>query len=56
MISVLNCSLDGIAALQAVREPTTGTTEDFRCLVVNPVIARMLSRDRDEFSGTHGVS
>jgi len=54
LASVLNCSLDGIAALQAVREPTTGTIEDFRCLVVNPVIARMLNRDRDELVGRMG--
>ncbi|WP_071191425.1 diguanylate cyclase [Trichormus sp. NMC-1] len=49
--SVLNSSLDGIAALQAVRDPTTGDIEDFRCLVVNPVIARAFDRSREEMIG-----
>ena len=38
--SILNCSLDGVAALQAVRDPQTGNIEDFRCLVVNPIISK----------------
>jgi two-component system, cell cycle response regulator len=49
--SVLNSSLDGIAAMQAVREPTTGDIKDFRCLVVNPVIARAFGRRREEMIG-----
>lgn len=49
--SVLNSSLDGIAALQAVRNPATGDIEDFRCLVVNPVIARVFERSREEMIG-----
>ncbi|MFB2936088.1 diguanylate cyclase domain-containing protein [Aerosakkonemataceae cyanobacterium BLCC-F154] len=49
--SVLNSSLDGIAALQAVRNPETGNIEDFRCLVVNPVIARAFQRTREEMIG-----
>jgi two-component system, cell cycle response regulator len=49
--SVLNSSLDGIAALQAVRDPATGDIEDFRCLVVNPVIARAFDRSREEMIG-----
>jgi PAS domain-containing protein len=51
LASVLNSSLDGIAAMQAVREPTTGDIEDFRCLVVNPVISRALGRTREDMSG-----
>jgi two-component system, NtrC family, sensor kinase len=51
LASVLNSSLDGIAAMQAVREPTTGDIEDFRCLVVNPVISRSLGRTREDMSG-----
>ncbi|MFM2063362.1 MAG: hypothetical protein RLZZ507_3032 [Cyanobacteriota bacterium] len=49
--SVLNSSLDGIAALQAVRNPATGDIEDFRCLVVNPVIAKVFQRSREELIG-----
>ncbi len=55
LASVLNCSLDGIAAMQAVREPETGDIGDFRCLVVNPVIARILNRDRNELVGKMGL-
>ena len=51
LASVLNSSLDGIAAMQAVREPTTGDIEDFRCLVVNPVISRSFARTREDMSG-----
>ncbi|HYW20592.1 MAG TPA: diguanylate cyclase [Nodularia sp. (in: cyanobacteria)] len=49
--SVLNSSLDGIAALQAVRHPETGDIEDFRCLVVNPVIAKVFQRSREDMIG-----
>ncbi|MBD2388387.1 diguanylate cyclase domain-containing protein [Cylindrospermum sp. FACHB-282] len=51
LAGVLNSSLDGIAAMQAVREITTGNIEDFRCLVVNPVIARAFERSREEMIG-----
>ena len=49
--SILNSSLDGIAAMQAVRDPRTGDIEDFRCLVVNPVIARAFDSKRDDMIG-----
>jgi len=49
--SVLNTTLDGIAALQAVRASQTGEIEDFRCLVVNPVIAQAFNRSREELIG-----
>jgi DNA-binding response OmpR family regulator len=49
--SVLNSVSDGIAAVQSVREPTTGEITDFRCLVVNPVIARIFSRNREDLIG-----
>ena len=49
--SVLNSSLDGIAAMQAVRNSETGEIEDFRCLVVNPAIARAFGRTREEMIG-----
>ena len=51
LASVLNSALDGIAAMQAVRDPITGNIEDFRCLVVNPVISRVLNRSREELIG-----
>ncbi len=51
LASVLNSSLDGIAAMQAVRNHLTGEIEDFRCLVVNPVIARVFKRTREEMIG-----
>ena len=49
--SILNSALDGIAAMQAVRDPITGTIEDFRCLVVNPIISKMLGRKREDLIG-----
>lgn len=51
LTSVLNSSLDGIAAMQAVREPSTGEIKDFRCLLVNPVVARVFNRKREEMIG-----
>lgn len=49
--SVLNSSLDGIAAMQAVREPETGIIKDFRCLIVNPILAKVFERTREEMIG-----
>jgi diguanylate cyclase (GGDEF)-like protein len=49
--SVLNATHDGIAALQAVRDSQTGEIEDFRCLVVNPVIAKAFNRSREDLIG-----
>ncbi len=49
--SVLNSVSDGIAAMQSVRDPNTGNIEDFRCLVVNPVIARIFDRSREDLIG-----
>lgn len=51
LASVLNSSLHGIAAMQAVRNSETGEIEDFRCLVVNPAIARAFGRTREEMIG-----
>ncbi|MEG3861476.1 response regulator [Microcoleus sp. herbarium12] len=51
LASVLNSSLDGIAAMQAVRNTETGEIEDFRCLVVNQVIARAFKRTREQMIG-----
>ncbi len=49
--SVLNSVSDGIAAVQAVRDPMTGDIIDFRCLVVNPTIARLFDRGREDLIG-----
>ena len=49
--SVLNSALDGIAAMQAIRDPITGNIEDFRCLVVNPIISKALNRNREDLIG-----
>ncbi|MEH2091097.1 diguanylate cyclase domain-containing protein [Nostoc sp.] len=51
LASILNSSLDGIAAMQAVRNSTTGDIEDFRCLVINPVIARAFGSKCEEMIG-----
>ncbi|WP_293131847.1 response regulator [Microcoleus sp. bin38.metabat.b11b12b14.051] len=55
LASVLNSSLDGIAAMQAVRNTQTAEIEDFRCLVVNPVIARAFKHSREEMIGKLGL-
>lgn len=49
--SVLNNALDGIAAMQAIRNPQSGEIDDFRCLVVNPVIAKVFKQTREELIG-----
>ncbi|VXD24825.1 diguanylate cyclase domain-containing protein [Planktothrix paucivesiculata] len=49
--SILNSSLDGIAALEALREPETGEIKDFRCLVVNPILAKVFDRTREDMIG-----
>lgn len=51
LVSVLNTALDGIAAMQAVRNLSTGEITDFRCLVINPVIAKAFKRSREELIG-----
>ncbi|BAQ60399.1 pole remodelling regulatory diguanylate cyclase [Geminocystis sp. NIES-3708] len=49
--SILNASLDGIAALEAVRDPKTGKIEDFRCIVVNPVTAKIFNSQPENLTG-----
>ncbi|MEG4121012.1 response regulator [Microcoleus sp. N9_B4] len=51
LANLLNSSLDGIAAVEAVRADIAGEIEDFRCLVVNPVFARLLGKRRTELAG-----
>ncbi|MEG5037569.1 MULTISPECIES: response regulator [unclassified Microcoleus] len=51
LANLLNSSLDGIAAVQAMRGDIAGEIEDFRCLIVNPVFARLLGKKRTELAG-----
>ncbi|HIK04044.1 MAG TPA: diguanylate cyclase [Trichormus sp. M33_DOE_039] len=51
LASILNSSLDGIAAMQAVRNPITGEIDDFACLVVNPIIAKAFNSNREDMMG-----
>ncbi len=45
--SVLNSSRDGISAWKAVRD-VNETITDFRCLLVNPVVAEALGKKRED--------
>lgn len=51
LANILNTSLDGIATLQAVRNPKTGDIEDFRCLVINPILSRVIGRKQEDLIG-----
>lgn len=51
LASLLNSSPDGIIALQAVRDLLTDEIVDFSCLVVNPALARLLGKSREELMG-----
>ena len=51
LASVLNTSLDGIAALQAIRKPFNSEIEDFRCLVVNPILADIVNGNQEHLVG-----
>ncbi|MFU8788285.1 MAG: diguanylate cyclase domain-containing protein [Methylobacter sp.] len=46
--SVLNSALNGIAALQAVRNLQTGDIEDFRCLVANAIMTEAFGNTTGE--------
>ncbi len=49
--SVLNSSLDGIAAFQSIRQDYNGKIIDFRCLVVNPIMAEIIGKEREKLIG-----
>ncbi|MGI0483232.1 diguanylate cyclase [Geminocystis sp. CENA526] len=49
--SILNASLDGIAALEAVRDTQSGEIKDFRCIVVNPVTAQIFNSQPEDLTG-----
>jgi two-component system cell cycle response regulator len=50
LYGVLNSSLDGIVALKAVRE-STGYIQDFRCLIINPIIIKAFGKSREDLIG-----
>lgn len=37
--------------MQAVRNPQTGDIEDFRCLVINPILSKAFNRSREDLIG-----
>ncbi|MGD1808631.1 diguanylate cyclase [Dapis sp. BLCC M126] len=49
--SILTNSLDGIAALEAVRNPKTSKIESFRCLVINPILAKVFYQNVENLTG-----
>ena len=51
LTSILNSALDGIAALQAIRDPQTGNIEDFRCLAINPILSKAFNKSREDLIG-----
>ncbi len=55
LANLLNSSPDGIAAMQAVRDIITGEINEFRCLVVNTVIAKLLGKKREALMGQSSI-
>jgi len=51
LANLLNSSKDGIAAVQAVRDPITEEINDFQGLVVNPVFAKFFGQKREQIMG-----
>ena len=51
LASILHTALDGIAAFQAVRDAETGKISDFRCLLINPIIAKVFQKSREDLIG-----
>jgi CheY-like chemotaxis protein len=51
LVNLLNSSKDGIAAVQAVRDPITEEVNDFHGLVVNPVFAKFFGQKREQIMG-----
>ncbi|MDJ0508429.1 MAG: diguanylate cyclase [Crocosphaera sp.] len=48
---ILTSSLDAISALEAVRDPRTAEIMDFRCLVINPIMARVFNQEPEDLIG-----
>ncbi len=55
LANLLNNSPDGIAAIEAIRNAITGEIEDFRCLAVNPALAKFFEKKREELTGCSGM-
>ncbi|WP_017292679.1 GGDEF domain-containing response regulator [Geminocystis herdmanii] len=55
ILSVLNSSKDAIAAFQSIRHSKTKKIKDFRCLVVNPIFAKLFDRSQNEIIGKVGL-
>lgn len=53
--SILNSSLDGITALEALRDSKTNEIIDFRCLIVNPVISKVFGKNKADLIGNIGI-
>ncbi len=55
LANLLNNTLDGIAAIQAVRNPIDGEIDDFVYLVVNPVFALLFGEKRETLTAMSGI-
>ncbi len=49
--SILDSALDGIAAMQSMRDPETQQITEFCCLAMNPVMAQLLGFPADDWVG-----
>lgn len=54
ILSILNNSLDGIAALQSIRNKRNQDIKDFRFMVVNPIFAQFFNRNHQDIIGKVG--
>ncbi len=48
LVSIINASSEGIAAMSALRSLSTGEIEDFQCLTVNPAFAQVFNAKRQD--------
>ena len=55
ILSVLDSSLDAIAALQSVRDSKSKEIKDFRCLIANPIFAQLLQSKQNDIIGKQGL-
>jgi CheY-like chemotaxis protein len=55
LASLLNNSVDGIAAIQAVRNLITGEIEDCIFILVNPVFAKLFQEKRETLTSKSGI-
>lgn len=50
LVSIINASSEGIAAMSATRSLSTGEIEDFQCLTVNPAFAQAFNETRQQMA------